>query len=77
MTLRDCVRILVSASIFSLPVIARSASSQFHFSSSNINYVNDQPSTSILQQPESTYPIDYPYRELPWGEVNVIHTTDT
>lgn len=30
-----------------------------------------------LQQPDSTPPVDYPYRQLPWGEVNVLATTDT
>jgi hypothetical protein len=29
------------------------------------------------QQPDSSSPVDYPYRELPWGEVNILHTTDT
>lgn len=32
---------------------------------------------STLQQPESTPPTDFPYRPLPWGELNVLHTTDT
>jgi len=31
----------------------------------------------LTQQPDSTSPTDWPYRELPWGEVNVISTTDT
>ncbi|GAA5849619.1 hypothetical protein JCM5353_004409 [Sporobolomyces roseus] len=36
-----------------------------------------QDSTRLTQQPDSTSPTDWPYRELPWGEVNVISTTDT
>lgn len=32
---------------------------------------------STLQQPESTPPTQLPYRPLPWGELNVLHTTDT
>lgn len=32
---------------------------------------------SPLQQPKSTSPTDWPYRPLPWGELNVLHTTDT
>ncbi|GAA5903580.1 hypothetical protein JCM8208_003630 [Rhodotorula glutinis] len=34
-------------------------------------------SSRALQQPDSTPPVDYPYRQLPWGEVNVLATTDT
>ncbi|GAA5903379.1 Smn1p [Sporobolomyces salmoneus] len=34
-------------------------------------------SIEIDQQPDSTSPTDWPYRELPWGEVNVLSTTDT
>lgn len=29
------------------------------------------------QQPDSSDPVDWPYRPLPWGEVNFIATTDT
>ncbi|GAA5864272.1 hypothetical protein JCM8547_001314 [Rhodosporidiobolus lusitaniae] len=29
------------------------------------------------QQPGSSDPQDWPYRELPWGDVNVVSTTDT
>lgn len=35
------------------------------------------PSIEPNQQPDSSPPTDWPYRELPWGEVNVISTTDT
>ncbi|GAA5876516.1 hypothetical protein JCM16303_003565 [Sporobolomyces ruberrimus] len=35
------------------------------------------PSIEPNQQPDSAPPTDWPYRELPWGEVNVISTTDT
>ncbi|GAA5820908.1 hypothetical protein JCM3770_004862 [Rhodotorula araucariae] len=31
----------------------------------------------VAQQPGSTSPVDRPYRPLPWGEVNVLATTDT
>ncbi|BGP50766.1 hypothetical protein JCM10450v2_006692 [Rhodotorula kratochvilovae] len=31
----------------------------------------------VAQQPGSTPPVDRPYRPLPWGEVNVLATTDT
>ncbi|GAA6010992.1 hypothetical protein JCM11491_005900 [Sporobolomyces phaffii] len=34
-------------------------------------------SIETRQQPDSSSPTDHPYRELPWGEVNVISTTDT
>ncbi|GAA5873619.1 hypothetical protein JCM3774_004993 [Rhodotorula dairenensis] len=30
-----------------------------------------------VQQPDSTDPTDWPYRPLPWGQVNFIATTDT
>ncbi|GAA5984914.1 hypothetical protein JCM10908_002448 [Rhodotorula pacifica] len=29
------------------------------------------------QQPDSSDPLDWPYRPLPWGEVNILATTDT
>ncbi|KAL8280258.1 hypothetical protein RQP46_007372 [Phenoliferia psychrophenolica] len=31
----------------------------------------------LCTQPGSTPPVDWPYRELDWGEVNIISTTDT
>ncbi|GAA6007091.1 hypothetical protein JCM10207_001503 [Rhodosporidiobolus poonsookiae] len=31
----------------------------------------------LLQQPDSSPPTDWPYRALPWGDVNVLSTTDT
>ncbi|ORY78038.1 Metallo-dependent phosphatase-like protein [Leucosporidium creatinivorum] len=30
-----------------------------------------------LQQPDSSSPVANPYRQLPWGDVNIISTTDT
>ncbi|GAA5891579.1 hypothetical protein JCM6882_004515 [Rhodosporidiobolus microsporus] len=30
-----------------------------------------------LQQPDASPPTDWPYRPLPWGEINVLATTDT
>lgn len=32
---------------------------------------------AAFQQPDSSDPVDWPYRPLPWGEVNFITTTDT
>lgn len=32
---------------------------------------------STAQQPGSSSPVDWPYRALEWGEVNIISTTDT
>ncbi|GJN93528.1 hypothetical protein Rhopal_006585-T1 [Rhodotorula paludigena] len=37
----------------------------------------DRHSSAPLQQPGSTTPSDWPYRPLPWGDVNVLATTDT
>ncbi|KAI5475343.1 5'-Nucleotidase/apyrase family protein [Pseudohyphozyma bogoriensis] len=31
----------------------------------------------VLQQPGSSSPSDWPYRPVEWGEVNILHTTDT
>lgn len=31
----------------------------------------------VTQQPDSSDPADWPYRDLPWGQVNFIATTDT
>ena len=35
------------------------------------------PAAAAYQQPDSSDPVDWPYRPLPWGEVNFITTTDT
>ncbi|BGP19123.1 hypothetical protein JCM10213_005636 [Rhodosporidiobolus nylandii] len=35
------------------------------------------PSLDPLQQPDSSSPVDWPYRSLPWGDVNILSTTDT
>ncbi|GAA5973141.1 hypothetical protein JCM11641_006289 [Rhodosporidiobolus odoratus] len=32
---------------------------------------------STQQQPGSSSPITYPYRPLPWGDINILSTTDT
>jgi len=54
----------------SSPLLALAAAVQLPFDSS-------APLAATLQQPDSTPPVDYPYRQLPWGEVNVLATTDT
>lgn len=35
-----------------------------------------ESATRPYQQPDSSDPVDWPYRPLPWGEVNFIATTD-
>lgn len=39
--------------------------------------VLDPAAAAFFQQPDSSDPVDWPYRPLPWGEVNFIATTDT
>ncbi|TKA54035.1 hypothetical protein B0A53_03317 [Rhodotorula sp. CCFEE 5036] len=39
--------------------------------------VLDPAAAAFFQQPDSSDPVDWPYRALPWGEVNFIATTDT
>ncbi|GAA6063865.1 hypothetical protein JCM10212_003556 [Sporobolomyces blumeae] len=34
-------------------------------------------SLDVTQQPDASPPVDQPYRPLPWGDVNIISTTDT
>ncbi|GAA5843361.1 hypothetical protein JCM9279_002078 [Rhodotorula babjevae] len=54
----------------SSPLLALAAAVQLPFPSS-------ADTSRPLQQPDSIPPVDYPYRQLPWGDVNVLATTDT
>ncbi|KWU42710.1 hypothetical protein RHOSPDRAFT_20722, partial [Rhodotorula sp. JG-1b] len=38
---------------------------------------DDDGAAAGREQPDSSDPVDWPYRPLPWGEVNFITTTDT
>ncbi|GAA6039301.1 hypothetical protein JCM8097_003252 [Rhodosporidiobolus ruineniae] len=40
-------------------------------------FLRSQPALAPLQQPDSAPPDAQPYRPLPWGEVNILSTTDT
>ncbi|GAA5938144.1 hypothetical protein JCM3775_005356 [Rhodotorula graminis] len=57
----------------SSPLVALAAALQLPFAPPS----SLADSSRALQQPDSTPPVDYPYRQLPWGEVNVLATTDT
>lgn len=54
--------------------LASAATVQLPFSNEPVS--SGSPASS-LQQPGSSSPLDWPYRELEWGEINVLHTTDT
>ncbi|GAA5825830.1 hypothetical protein JCM11251_000017 [Rhodosporidiobolus azoricus] len=54
-----------------LPLLASTASAL------QIPLARNPSSPSTFQQPDSSPPTDWPYRPLPWGEVNVLSTTDT
>ncbi|GAA5953147.1 hypothetical protein JCM3765_007425 [Sporobolomyces pararoseus] len=66
------MHLLLYLSILSLYTTS-SAALQIPFKSAST--LNNRVETD--QQPDSSPPTDWPYRELPWGEVNVLSTTDT
>ncbi|GAA5901874.1 hypothetical protein JCM5296_002096 [Sporobolomyces johnsonii] len=57
--------------------IASAAAVQLPFSAPRLDSDLPISDTTTLQQPGSTVPVDWPYRPLPWGDVNIISTTDT
>jgi len=58
-------RALIGAALASAVALTQAAAIQHPFKAAQ------------FQQPDSTPPTEYPHRPLPWGEINVLHTTDT
>lgn len=65
------IRLLLLPAIYSLSTVS-AAAVQLPFASSS-----DATSVHVEQQPDAQGPRDWPHSKLPWGEVNIISTTDT
>ncbi|POY76504.1 calcineurin family phosphoesterase [Rhodotorula taiwanensis] len=66
---------LVSAARAALEVFPPTAQQQqLRFSTGHHPHKQEE---QVTQQPDSSDPADWPYRDLPWGQVNFIATTDT
>ncbi|GAA5934821.1 Smn1p [Sporobolomyces koalae] len=70
--LLEASRILDAPAIASSDAPAATSALQIPFRAASTS-----GSVEADQQPDSSSPVDWPYRELPWGEVNVLSTTDT